>query len=235
MRVADLAPVFVLHRRRYGDTSLLLELFSRTQGRVAAIARGAGQGRSARAGLLQPFVPLLAACSGRGQVSTLAKAEPAGKPVRLQGTALFCGLYLNELLIRFLPRHDAHAEIFDRYAAILPDLMGAADVEPLLRGFELDLLRGLGFAPELTLEADGATPVRPERRYRYRPEFGAEPAGADSAHTVRGQTLLDLAAGVMPDGPGRGEARRLMRRLIAHHLGGRPLKSRELFRVFNRK
>lgn len=235
MRTTELAPVFVLHRRRYGDTSLLLELFAREQGRVAAVARGAAQGRSRRAGLLQSFVPLLATWSGRGEVATLGRVEGTGAVVLLRGTALYCGLYLNELLLRLLPRQDGHPELFDRYAALLPRLAAASDVEPLLRRFELELLTELGFAPMLTCEADGSTPIRGERWYRYRDASGAAPANADEPEAVRGQTLLDLAAGEFDNTGTRGEARELMRRLIAHQLDGRPLKSRELFRVFNRK
>ena len=208
MRITELAPAFVLHRRRYGDTSLLLELFAREQGRIAAVARGAAQARSRRSGLLQGFMPLLVTWSGRGEVATLGKAEAAGAPVRLQGTALFCGLYMNELLIRLLPRNDSTVE---RARA------------------------ALALAPSMTHEADGRTPIRADRRYVFRAQSGAEPAGGDDPDGVSGQTLLDLAAGEFDDARTRTEARDLMRGLIAQHLDGRPLKSRELFLILTRK
>ncbi len=71
----QLLECYVLHRRDYANTSLLLELFSRAQGRLPALAKGAKRPRSGRAALLQPFQPLLAAFSGRGEVNPWPQAE----------------------------------------------------------------------------------------------------------------------------------------------------------------
>ena len=52
MRV-NLAAGFVLHRRAYRDSSLLVEAFTREYGRIALIARGARRARSRDAAALQ--------------------------------------------------------------------------------------------------------------------------------------------------------------------------------------
>lgn len=231
MVAASLKPAFVLHRRRYGDSSLLLDLFSESQGRVAAIARGALAGRGSRAALLQPFVPLLADWRGRGEVQTLAGVEQAGTAIPLRGRALYCGFYVNELLVRLCQRHEPQLLLFASYAHTLSELAAGADADTVLRHFELALLQALGFAADLATEADGHTAVRAAGRYRVDPQAGPRATAATGAATVSGDTLLRLARGEpLPEGS-RQEARRLLRAILAPHLGDRPLKSRELFRT----
>jgi len=226
--ILGLQPVYVLHRRAYGDNSLLVDLFSRDQGRLTVMARGAHKGR--RASLLQPFVPLLADWRGRGEVPTLNHIEAAGRGASLLGRRLICGLYLNELLVRLLRQHDPQLHLFALYSQALVDLCGD-DEEGVLRGFELDLLQELGFGLQLEHEAASDTPVDPQRRYHYRLEAGPVPADDNGLLQVSGQTLVDLARRAPLDRDGRREARALLRYALSAHLGGRPLKSRELFRT----
>jgi DNA repair protein RecO (recombination protein O) len=224
-----LQPAFVLHRRRYGDTSLLLELLTRDAGRLAAVGRGAAGPRAGRAGLLQPFVPLLLGARGRGEVLTLAGVEAAGRPFALHGQALYCGLYLNELLLHLTVRGDPQPQLFAAYLQTLGELAAGAAPDTPLRRFELDLLRALGFGLQLVFEADGRTPVRPNERYDYRIDAGPVPAPLDGSYS--GDTLLRLERGDSLSDSARAEARQLMREVLNHYLGGRPLRSRELFRA----
>lgn len=226
-----LQPAFVLHRRRYGDSSLLVDLFSQSQGRVVAIAKGALSGRGGRAALLQPFVPILAAWRGRGEVSTLTGVEQAGGALGLAGRTLYCGFYLNELLLRLCQRQDAQLELFAQYGHALASLAAGEDIDPVLRRFELTLLQALGSAADLTVTADGQTPVEPDGRYRVSVDGGPALAGGDDRQAVSGETLLRLARHDSLPEPYRREARELLRRVLAHHLGNRPLKSRELFQT----
>ncbi len=223
----DLNPVYVLHRRAYGDSSLLVDLFSHPHGRLTVVARGGHKGR--RAGILQPFVPLLASWRGRGQLPTLNTVEAVSAGSPLTGRRLICGLYLNELLVRLLREQDPHPQLFALYSQAIVDL-SSGDEEAVLRGFELDLLQEIGFGLQLAHEAGGGEPVVAQRHYHYRLEEGPVPADADDLLQVSGQTLLSLAQRAPLDGESRREARALLRYALAAHLGGRPLKSRELFR-----
>jgi DNA repair protein RecO (recombination protein O) len=222
---------FVLHRRDFGNTSLLIEVFSAEQGRLPAVARGAKRGRSNTAADLQPFRPLWLGWVGRGEVKTLIRAEPAGRAVGLAGTALYCGFYLNELLMRLVGRNDPHEELFAFYYAALMELGQGGSPDTALRQFELRLLREIGYGIALERDAVSGESVLPGRRYAYEPEAGLRGAlhPADT-FTVSGETLLRLAAGQELRGAQTREARELLRRLLGPHLGGRPLKSRELFR-----
>ena len=226
---------FVLHRRDYGNTSLLLDLFSAEAGRLPVLAKGAKRGRAALGAILQPFHPLWASWAGRGEVRSLTSAEAAGSSLALSGQALFCGLYLNELLTRLLERGDPHPALFAFYHAALQGLAGGGHLETGLRQFELRLLGELGYGPLLERAEDG--PIRAEDRYHCAP--GQPPqrvrVGQGGAQNPRdathGATLLALVAGEsLGEAWMAREARDLLRRLLAPHLGTRPLKSRELFR-----
>ena len=101
----------MLHRRDFSNTSLILEVFSAAHGRLPVLAKGAKRGKGA-APMLQSFRPLWLSWSGGGEVKTLVRSEPAGRAFELKGDALFCGFYLNELLMRVLGRGDPHQHLF---------------------------------------------------------------------------------------------------------------------------
>lgn len=222
----------VLHRKPYRDTSLLLEVFSRDYGRIGMVARGARNRRGGMQALLQPFQPLLLSWSGRGELRTLTSAEAGALPYRLAATALISGFYLNELLMRLLPRDDPHHEIFDCYSETLMQLQEGADNEWYLRLFERDLLQGLGYGLQLSHDSVTSRPLVDESIYCYHIEHGPAVADAHSPDclAVSGATLLALANGRIPQPTQRREAKRLMRAVLRHYLGPRPLASRELFR-----
>jgi len=220
---------FVLHRRDFSNTSLILEVFSAAYGRLPVLAKGAKRGKGA-APTLQAFRPLWLSWSGGGEVKTLVRSEPAGRSFELAGDALFCGFYLNELLMRMLGRGDPNQHLFAFYHSALTDLATGANLERVLRQFELRLLQELGYAGSLDRDA-GGQPVSAGRRYYYLPDVGLREAGAEElGEGISGSALLALAAGDALTGESAREARALMRRLLAPHLGERPLKSRELFR-----
>lgn len=229
-RGGGLFQAFVLHRRDYSDTSLLVELFTSGLGRFPAIAKGARRRRNIASALLQPFQPLWVGVVGRGEVRTLTRVEPAGRAFQLSGGALPCGFYLNELLSRLLGRHDPHDPLFAFYHAALGGL-SEGRIETVLRQFELRLLEELGYAPGLGLDGETGQAVETALSYVVEPGQGprrALPGG--SAVVVSGGTLLALARGLPLDTTQQREARDLLRRLLGPHLGPKALKSRELFR-----
>lgn len=226
----DGQPAFVLHAYPFRETSLIAEVFSRDYGRVALLARGARRPRSSLRGLLLAFQPLELGWAGKGEVQTLMKAEWQGGQPLLGGKALFCGYYLNELLMHLLPREDAHERLFSLYAETLrrfADGVREAD----LRRFERALLQELGYGLTLGHDAEGV-PLEPSAHYAYEIERGPVrlTARGQSALSVSGRTLLDLARDDFDDARSLGEAKQLMRALIAHYTGGRELETRKIFK-----
>ncbi len=229
---------YILHSYPYSETSLILDIFSREHGRLPLLARGARRPRSALRGVLQAFQPLELGWFGGGEVRTLAKAEWVGGTPLLGGTALMLGYYLNELLLKLLPREDAHDVLFDAYAQTLQSLAvrQSGDEMPVayLRLFEKRLLRELGYGLSLECDALSGVPILPDRTYQYRIERGPvemsiEGEGISPAQTIRGKTLLDLAREDFADPRTLAESKALMRMLINHHLAGQPLQSRRVF------
>jgi DNA repair protein RecO (recombination protein O) len=230
----DGQPAYVLHSYPFRETSLIVEVFTRDFGRMALLARGARRPRAAIRGLLMGFQPLELGWAGKGEVLTLMKAEWVGGQPLLTGQALFCGYYLNELLMHLLPREDAHEVLFARYAEMLQRLAvdPAGKVrEADLRCFEKALLQELGYGLMLDRDASGQ-PVSGEAFYTYRMEHGPVRLEHDTAaaQVVRGKTLLDLAAEDFSDPRSRVEAKALMRTLLAYYLAGKELETRKIFK-----
>lgn len=224
----DQQPVFVLHTYPFKETSLVVELFSRDFGRIAAVAKGARRPRSAMRGMLQAFQPLQATWSGKSELRTLHGLDWGESLLLLQGEALMCGFYLNELLLRLLPREDPHEALFAFYAQTLHRLAASAAPAPTLRRLELRLLQELGYAVPLTARPDG-TPVQAEMAYLYVPEQGAmAPDTPATGVQLRGKTLLDMAAEDYSDPLTLQQSKLLMRMLLAHYLGDKPLHTRQL-------
>lgn len=224
-------PAYVLHARAYRETSLLLEAMTRDHGRTAMVARGAKGPRSKWRNLLQPFRPLLISWSARGELGTLTSADQVAAPPGLHGEALYCGLYLNELLIRLLHRGDPHPEVFEHYRQVLGRLSSDAAPQPVLRVFEKQLLEAVGYGLMLDRESGTDTPVSKEALYDYRPGQGPVRVNSNArqkGRTVSGRALLALQAETL-DEECLPELRSLMRRVIRYHLGDKPLASQALF------
>jgi DNA repair protein RecO (recombination protein O) len=226
----DLVPAVVLHRRDYRNTSLLLELFTPVDGRLPAIAKGAKSGRASRASLLQPFTPLMVSLRGRGEIRQLMQVEPEGRVYALSAERLYCGFYINELLMRLLERRDPYPNLYLHYLETLQRLAGSETSDQCLREFEVLLLQELGYGLLLDQTADSGEPVLPGRCYHYEIEQGPmSQARGTVEHAIHGRTLLCLHNREALDPQCASEAKRLLRRVLAFYLGDKPLKSRELF------
>lgn len=223
---------FVLHSYPFRETSLILDVFSRKHGRLPIMARGARRPKSALRGLLTNFQPLLISWFGKGEVRTLHSAEWQGGQPYLQGTALMCGFYLNELMLNLLARDDPHEQLFDYYRATLFRLAHETDHAATLRCFEKHLLQELGYALSLEHEAGSGKAIQTELCYRYAVERGAiaDDGEVTTGLPILGQTLLDMAADDYADPLSAQQSKQLMRMLLNHYLGGKVLHTRELIK-----
>lgn len=214
-------PAFVLHAQPYRETSLLVEAFTRDHGRTGLVARGVrgARGQPLRA-VLQPLQPLLLDWAGAGELMRLSGAEAAGAAFAPQGDALLAAFYVNELMLRLLPRGEALPALFWRYTQTLDALSaGGDDWVWQLRRFERDLLADLGYALQLGMQ------LEPEAHYRYDPENGPLRLLRAENASISGAALLALAGDEAPPPEQLRELRGLMRRVLLHQLGGRELKS----------
>jgi DNA repair protein RecO (recombination protein O) len=229
----DDEPAFVLHTYAYRETSVIVEALTAAYGRVALVARGVRRPRSELRGVLQAFQPLTLSWAGGGELKTLIKADWCGGLPLVGGSALLCGFYLNELLLKLLPREDPHPQLYRAYDATLARLAAGAEQAPVLRQFELKLLAELGYALPLTHEADTGRPVDPGERYYYAFDRGPRISVAEPGRRypqVRGTTLLALAQQDFTAPEATAEAKRLMRKVLDHYLERRTIVSRRVVR-----
>jgi DNA repair protein RecO (recombination protein O) len=250
-----LQPAYVLHRRAFRDSSLLVELFTPQYGRVGMVARAARRSSSRLTGVLQPFRSLLVSWSGNGELPSLSGAEAEGDNRWLTGQTLLGGFYLNELVMRLLHRFDPHPDLYAVYHRTVQafgeicrggrigvdridrgaDASSAVKLECALRIFEKHLLEEIGYGLVLNHDAEKGRPIEPGQLYLYHLMQGpvrldvGQAGVAPNRLVIRGQSLLDLARGCLEDRVSLREAKRLTRAALAEQLGERPLKSRSLF------
>lgn len=230
----DNQAVYILHTYPFKETSLVVEMYSQQFGRVAAVAKGARRPRSAMRGMLQTFQQLTGTWSGKNELKVLHSLDWSTGLTLLKGQALVCGFYMNELLLRLLPREDPHEALFAYYTETLVALSQIKIVEDastlpvLLRQFELRMLQEMGYAVPLKADENGEK-INPDAQYRYEAEYGA--CGLDVTQKgveVMGQTLLDMAQDDYKSARTRQQSKALMRYLLSHYLGEKPLHTRQL-------
>lgn len=232
-------PAFVLHRYDWSESSLILEVFTRHQGRVALVAKGVKKPTSQFRPVLLPLQPLLLSWGGDAEVRTLKAAHWQGGHVMPTGDALLSGSYLNELLMRLLAREDPHPGLFDHYSLAVQLLAEKADAQQLiLRAFELLLLRDAGLLPDMSREGSSLAPVAAGIAYVLGPESGLRPAHADDVHVLDGAQWRDLQAALASRDPFIAALRVCarcqqalqpqLRALLHYHSGVRVFRTRQL-------
>lgn len=232
MANASLQAAFVLHHRPFRDTSMIADLLTPDYGRVSVVARGARSPKSTRRVLLQPFRPLLVSWTGRSSLRTLTGLEDSGMPVSLSGRTLACAYYATELALRLIPEAQFNATAFALYARTLTALGDGSAMESTLRYFETELLDSLGLLPDFSRCDPRHGEIRADTQYWFDPDAGVATPANDATRSsvaISGKALLAMAQRDFGNDAVLREAKLLMRRLLSMHLGGRPLKSRDVF------
>ncbi|WP_194090068.1 DNA repair protein RecO [Vibrio hibernica] len=220
---------FVLHRRSYTETSLILDVFSEEYGRVTILAKGARSKRSNLKGVLQPFTPLLLKWFGKGSMRTLKQAEPISLGIPLSGINLYSAMYINELVARVVESETAYPELFHDYLSALTELAQCDNPEPALRRFELALLSSLGYGVDFLHCAGSGEPVSDNMTYRYREQKGFIASVRQDNLSFLGNELVAISERRFLTKSQLQAAKRFTRMALKPYIGSKPLKSRELF------
>jgi DNA repair protein RecO (recombination protein O) len=221
---------FVLHRRPYSESSLILDVFSEEYGRLSIISKGARSKRSNLKGVLQAFTPLLMKWSGKGSMRTLRQAESISLAIPLTGINLYSAMYINELVVRVIEQETPYPALFLDYLTALTELAQTNNPEPALRRFELALLSSLGYGVDFLHCAGSGEMVSPEMTYRYREQKGFMASiRHDPLMSFKGDELIAISERRFITPEQLKAAKRFTRIAIKPYLGGKPLKSRELF------
>ena len=227
-------PGFVLHSYNYRESSQIVEVFTRNHGRLGLIAKGARRWKKkGTRTYLRPFQEFSLSWTGRGDVATLTLAEEDGPIRSYSKDSLYCGFYVNELMMRLLYRHDPHEQLFEYYRGCLADLASGKNLESVLRLFEKRMLLEIGYGLNLETDIDNGASVEPGKQYSYLPNMGpsgntSQADGLDQCR-VSGKSLLAFKNEVLEDPEVLAELKHLMRKLIDHRLNYKPLVSRNIF------
>jgi DNA repair protein RecO (recombination protein O) len=220
MHVNDQA-AFLLHRREFQNSSLILELFTRDYGRISLLARGARKRRDVSH--FQIGNRLQLGWSGRSDLKALTAIE--SRSLEVPDSCLIAVFYLNELLMYLLPKQDPYADLFELYQDTLLRL-DRETLEPLLRSFELRMLSSLGLMPELNIESPGGLPVEEKSMYKLNPSEGLFRVDANEKNAFSADQLIAIQSCDFKSETVLQAAKRLMRMIIDFNLQGRELQSR---------
>jgi DNA repair protein RecO (recombination protein O) len=226
---------YVLHRRPYRETSLIVDFFTLQNGRVSAVAKGARSSKSDKKSLLQPMQSLNFELSGRSQLRNLGRVESNARSSVLSQTSLFCVFYVNEILNRALPEAEGFTRLFKQYELTLRNLEGLSkddatltELEPVLRNFEFVLLEELGYLPDFEYDHQNERPIASDKSYTLLNEIGFCESDSQQSHAISGAAIIDLKQEIWHRDSLKA-AKLISRIALRPVLGDKPIKSRELF------
>ncbi|WXU00839.1 MAG: DNA repair protein RecO [Catillopecten margaritatus gill symbiont] len=226
MTRVHLTPAFLIHRRAFKDSSLLLDFFTQEHGKIRLVGRGSRKSKTA----LQMFQQMNISFSGRGELKTLTGWEVDDQPRNLLGETLILGMYGNELIARLLQEQDPHPELFEVYKQFIRQLIGLEKQSQywLLRLFENNLLFELGYGFDFEADING-NEIDENAVYDYQPQSGFLLSGIGK---ISGKLIRSLSAENVLDPPDTEQlkvCRNLNRARLQPLLGEKPLQSRSLF------
>ena len=218
-------PAFLIHRRIYQGSSLLLDFFTKDFGRLRLVARGARKSKTS----LQMFQCLSISFKGKGELKNLSQWEIADKPRRILGDDLILAMYVNELILRLLPENDEYSEIFHAYWNFLSNLksLNSNEKEYALRDFENQMLEDLGYGIDFSSDMNDE-PINENLNYEFIEHQGF--STSDNG-LIPGKILVNLLRreNIVTDTNELSILKKMNRKRLKSLLGDKPLKSKELF------
>lgn len=141
----------VLRRMDLGEADRLLTLYTLTEGKVRAIAKGVRRPGSRKAGHLEPFTrsAVLVARGRSLDIITQAEAIELYPGLQTDLETLGAAAYAAELLDRFTVDQGPQPGLYRLLREALERLSSGSPAEPLMRVYELRLLTLAGYRPEL--------------------------------------------------------------------------------------
>lgn len=221
-RVSD-QPAYLLHRRDWQNTSLILDLLTCDFGRVSVLAKGGKNSRSKS--LYQPFTRLSVTWTGRHELKTLVDIDGVCLPV--EEYRYLPLLYINELIGAFLPAHEPSVELFQLYSSLLQNV-DQKDAE--LREFEKELMNLLGYLPDTQVEAKTRMPIEARKHYQFLASDGFIMCSEANKNTIDGASIIAWNEKHYESAVVSQMAKAVMRSIIDFNLQGKQLKSRAIYR-----
>ena len=218
---------FLLHQRSFGETSIIADVFTQKSGKISFIAKGAKKPKSKFFGYLVPFQKLKITYSGRSELKTLTSIDrDLASNSNTFSKVSYSLLYINELLMKLLPKDAKHEELFVLYDEFLKKINKNNNLEISLRHFELDLLDMLGYGFDYDSEIDSNDPIEAELSYVFVSERGFRKSNNSS---LKGQDIMSIKKRKLEDVPLK-YLKEITTKAIGICLEGKDLASRKIFK-----
>ena len=219
---------FLLHQRSYGETSIIADVFTENYGKISIIAKGAKKPRSKFFGYLVPFQKLNVTFSGRSELKTLTSIDRnLAETSNTFSKVSYSLLYINELLIKLLPKDAKHEELFILYETFIKNIIKKNNnLELTLRHFELDLLDMLGYGFDYELDIDLNRPIDAETSYVFVKERGFRKSNNSNFY---GKDIINIKNRKLKDVPLK-QLKEITTKAISICLEGKELRSRKIFK-----
>ena len=218
---------FLLHQRSFGETSIIADVFTQKSGKISFIAKGAKKPKSKFFGYLVPFQKLKITYSGRSELKTLTSIDrDLASNSNTFSKVSYSLLYINELLIKLLPKDAKHEELFVLYDEFLKKINKNNNLEISLRHFELDLLDMLGYGFDYDSEIDSNEPIEAELSYVFVSERGFRKSNNSS---LKGQDIMSIKKRKLEDVPLK-YLKEITTKATGICLEGKDLTSRKIFK-----
>ena len=218
---------FLLHQRSYGETSIIADVFTQKSGKISFIAKGAKKPKSKFFGYLVPFQKLKITYSGRSELKTLTSIDrDLASNSNTFSKVSYSLLYINELLMKLLPKDAKHEELFVLYDEFLKKIKKNNNLEISLRHFELDLLDMLGYGFDYDSEIDSNDPIEAELSYVFVSERGFRKSNSSS---FKGKDILSIKKRKLEAVPLK-YLKEITTKAIGICLEGKDLTSRKIFK-----
>lgn len=226
----------------YGESDRIVTFFTAGFGKVRGIAKGARRSRKRFANVLEPFCcsQLLFSRRGPDSLAFIDSSEVISHfpLIRADLEKTLWASYLIDLTDQFTPDDKKNMEIFTLLRDFLFLIETRPVAEPILRFFEMRLLKLSGYDPVLDYCLICKKPIGQETLYRFHASDGGLTCtgcrpGAEgipvSLGTIRTlllgrETQVERLGSILLSGQSAHESRQLLAHFIRHILG-RELKS----------
>ena len=218
---------FLLHHRPHGETSLIVDVFTKKNGKMSIIAKGAKKPKSKFFGYLTPFTKLKITYTGRSELKTLTNIDrDFSESTNSLSKTSYSLLYINELLIRLLPKDAVHEDLFQLYESFLVKIHSGENIELTLRSFELDMLEMLGYGLDFENEIDKNQSIDINKNYSFIPERGFRESKNSN---FSGKDIINIRIRNLAE-VSKKHLKHITQESIHFCLDGKNLSSREIFR-----
>ena len=227
MTNSDWDECFLLHQRPHGETSLIVDVFTKKNGKMSIIAKGAKKPKSKFFGYLTPFTKLKITYTGRSELKTLTNIDrDFSESTNSLSKTSYSLLYINELLIRLLPKDAVHEDLFKLYESFLVKIHSGENIELTLRSFELDMLEMLGYGLDFENEIDKNQSIDVNKNYSFIPERGFRESKNSN---FSGKDIINIRMRNLSE-VSKKNLKQITQESIHFCLDGKSLSSREIFR-----